>query len=342
MPAARRAATASWRRRIVPRRALQEQARNHELGGRTIVRLRSCRVLMGRVAGGLAMSIATHIATPLSVEAQERELEKYGAGSPEAKLLLYYSSGVAFSPLGVSHAVGAWGGGADRRFEGALEVSYLPPLSAEQRTVGTDKPEATNLAPVFARPRVAARLGSTIVELSWIPPFRVFDVKANLFAGAVSWSVAAGSAARIVPRVSFLTGRVEGPITCNSETAADGGPDLATYYATVCYGNDSEDYFEPRHLSGEVILTRSSGAARWYPYASVGARTERTRFDVGVITSDGGRDQDQPILEVKTTRAYGTVGATWFGLPRTRLTGELYYAPGSVFTVRGLAGVALW
>ena len=339
---ARRATSASWRCRVVRRRASQEQAENRAPSGPTIARLGAPRVQTGGVAIGLAMCVAMHVVTPSALDAQERELEKYGAGTPEAKLMLYYSSSVAFSPLGVSHAVGAWGGRADRRFEGALEISYLPPLSAEQRTVGSDKPEATNLAPVFARPRVAARLGPTIVELSWIPPFRVFDVKANLFAGAVSWSVAAGSATRIVPRVSFLTGRVEGPITCNSETAAEGGPDLATYYGAVCYGNDSQDYFEPRHLSGEVIVTRSSSAARWYPYASVGARTERTRFDVGVITNDGGRDQDQPILEVKTTRAYGTVGATWFGLPRTRLTGELYYAPGSVFTVRGLAGVALW
>jgi len=291
----------------------------------------------------IATHIATHLATPRALEAQARELEKYGAGSPEAKLMLFYSSNVAFSPLGVSNALGTWSGGPDRRFEGALEISYLPPLSTEQRTVGTDKPEATNLAPVFARPRVAARLpGSTILELSWIPPLRVFDVKANLFAGALSWSVAVTPAARIVPRVSFLTGRVEGPITCNSETAADGGPDLMTYYAAVCYGNDSQDHFEPRHLSGEVILTTSSTASKWYPYLSVGARTERTRFDVGVITDGGTRDQDQPILEVKTTRAYGTLGATWFGVPRTRLTGELYYAPGSVFTVRGLAGVALW
>ena len=343
MAVRRRAASAVRRRRISRSHASQEQTEDDAPSGPTIGRLGASRAPLRGPLIGVAVWAATHVATPAAVAAQERELKEYGAGSPEAKLMLYYSSGVAFSPLGMSQAIGTWGAGPDRRFEGALEISYLPPLSAEQRTVGTDKPEATNLAPVFARPRVAARLpGSTILELSWIPPFRVFDVKANLFAGAVAWSIATGSSTRVVPRISFLTGRVEGPITCNSETAAEGGPDLATYYGLVCYGNDSQDYFEPRHLSGEVIVTRTLGTARWYPYVSVGARSERTRFDVGVITSDGSRDQDQPILEVKTTRAYGTLGASWFGLPRTRLTGELYYAPGSVLTVRGLAGVALW
>ncbi len=154
-----------------------------------------------------------------SARPQGRELERYGAGSPEAKLMLYYSSTVAFSALGVMNT----SSGPSRRFEGALELSYLPPLSAEQRTTGTDKPEATNLAPVFARPRVNARLpGAAMLELSWIPPVRVFDVKANLFAVALSRTFAMTPGVLVVPRVSFLTGRVEGPITCNEETANEG------------------------------------------------------------------------------------------------------------------------
>jgi hypothetical protein len=117
---------------------------------------------------------------------------------------------------------------------------------------------------------------------------------------------------------------------------------MPTYYAYVCYGNDSRDFFEPRHLSGELIVATASSLGPWQPYAAAGARTERTRFDVGVIRGDGTRDFDQPVLEVKTTRAYGVVGTSWSGLGRARLAAELYYAPGSVLTVRGLAGVRLW
>jgi hypothetical protein len=48
------------------------------------------------------------------------------------------------------------------------------------------------------------------------------------------------------------------------------------------------------------------------------------------------------VLEVKAARPYGAAGASWVGVPRTRLAAELYYAPGSVLTVRALAGVQVW
>jgi len=286
---------------------------------------------------------------PHPVAAQERELRSYGAGAPEAKLMLFYSSGIAFSPIGVPwgatglSAMAVAPGQKIPRTELALEISYLPSLSADQRTISTDKPEATNLAPVFARPRLGVRLPWGLgLEGSWIPPFQVFDVKANIFSAAVSRAFGVGAGVRLTPRLSVLTGRVEGAITCNRDTADDGDQSLMTYYSFVCYGNDSRDYFDPRHVSGELIVARSVANGRWEPYLSAGARGERTRFDVGVIRSDGSRDPDNPVLEVKTTRAYGTAGASWVGFPRTRLSAELYYAPGSVFTVRALAGVHLW
>lgn len=302
--------------------------------------------LFGPIIGCL---LATLVGWPALACGQARELRTYGSGSPEAKLMLYYSSTIAFSPLGVPYGVQASRGGpmangrAMPRLEAAVELSYLPPLSAEQRTAGSDKPEATNLAPLFVRPRLAARLpGGVALELSWIPPVRVFDVKANLFAGAVARAFDGPGRVRLVPRISALAGRVEGPITCNRETARDGGAALATYFALVCYGNDSRDFFEPRHLSGELIVARASAAVRWEPYVAVGARAERTRFDVGVMRRDGTRDPDQPLLEVKTARGYGTAGVSWTGAWRTRLAAELYYAPGSAFTVRGLAAARLW
>ena len=306
-----------------------------------------CGVKAGPIIRCLAAALGLVAATtPLS--AQAREIERYGSGAPEGKLMLYYSSTVAFSPLGVPYGTGrasrTSATGRDMpKLEAAVEVSYLPALSLEQRTTGSDKPEATNLAPLFPRPRLGIGLpGGVGLELSWIPPVRVFDVKANLFGGALSRSFTLTNSVRIIPRAAVLVGRVEGPITCNRETAADGDAALATYFSLVCYGNDSRDYFEPRHLSGEVMFARASASGRWQPYVSAGALAERTRFDVGVIRRDGVRDHDQPILEVKTTRAYGTLGTSWFGVPRTRLAGELYYAPGSVLTGRVLAGVRLW
>lgn len=271
---------------------------------------------------------------------QERERRSYGAGDGEGKLMLYYSSALAFSPLGTA----ASGPSNRRRFglEVGAELSYVPQLSARQRTVSSDKPQATNLAPAFGRPRIAVTTpGQLVVEASWIPPVRVFDVKANVASAAISRSFAAARLA-LIPRLSILGGRVEGPITCNAETARDGGTDLQTYYAFVCHGNDSRDFFEPFHAAGEVLIAPRTSSGPWRPYASIGARYEKTEFDIGVLRSDGSRDTEHPVLEISTTRAYGTAGVSWLASARSRVAFELYYAPGSVFTARVLAGVRPW
>ena len=268
--------------------------------------------------------------------------------------MIYYSSALAFSPLGISASMPASSGGAgampvangvglrEPRFELAVELSYVPPLSEAQRTASGDKPQATNLAPLFARPRASVRLPAGVtLEASWIPPVRVFDVKANVVSAALTRGYAAGRLA-IVPRLSFLVGRVEGPITCNAETAEDEGPDLEVYYAFVCHGNDSKDHFEPLHFAGELLLAPAAPRRRWQPYVGLGARYERTEFDIGVIKGDGTRDLDHPVLEVRTTRAFGSAGVSWLAAARTRFAAELYYAPGSLLTVRALGGIRLW
>ena len=308
--------------------------------------------LNGRRDGPMIVCLAAALGSSTlarRADGQGREQRRYGSGAPEAKLMLYYSSTLAFSPLGSSSVVERGpvaDGGARRRMvraEASVELSYVPPLSAEQRTTVSDKPESTNLAPLFARPRLALRLPAGIgLETGWIPPVRVFDVRANLIAAAVSRSFSPTPRTRIVPRASFLSGRVEGAITCNRETARNRGAALATYFAFVCHGNNSRDFFEPGHVSAELLLSRLFAGGRWEPYLSGGARGERTRFDIGVIGSDGKRDSDNPVLEVRSTRGYGTAGASWRGARRTRLAAEVYYAPGSAVTVRALAGIGLW
>src|SRR5512138_2753349 len=152
--------------------------------GTTRLEARTTRA-KGPTIGCLVIALGAAVSADRA-NAQTRELTRYGAGAPEAKLMLYYSSTVAFSPLGAPLAATPYAkvAGTRRtmpRVEAAVELSYLPRLSAAQRTAGSDKPESTNLAPLFARPRVAARLpGDLGLEISWIPPVRLFDVKANL------------------------------------------------------------------------------------------------------------------------------------------------------------------
>ena len=69
-------------------------------------------------------------------------------------------------------------------------------------------------------------------------------------------------------------------------------------------------------------------------YATVGARYDRTRFDIGVLTFEGKRDQDHPVLELDAFRPQGAIGASWRATRSLATGGELFYAPGSVLTVR--------
>jgi hypothetical protein len=283
-----------------------------------------------------AAVVAAAVLDPTTLRAQPRTTERHAWSSPEGRLMGFYSDALAFSAVGAPRPRRPGG------VEVGIEASYVPRLSRAQRRTGDDKPEATNLAPVLPRPRALVALpGRVDVEGSWIPPLRVFGVTANLLSVAVTRPVARVGGVTLVPRLSALTGRIRGPITCNEETARDGSPDLEVYYSAVCHGRDSDDHFMPRQVAGEVVVTTASRAGPIVPYGSVGVRAERTRFDIGVIRTDGTRDTDHPVLTSRATRPFFTGGLTWLAGRRALASGELYYAPGSLLTVRLLAGLRL-
>lgn len=287
-------------------------------------------VLITALPGALfaAASLAANAldATPLAAQARAEQVHR--ANEPEGRLLAYYSATMVYSSLG---AVAPW-----QRWSVGIEATWLPPLSEAQRRPGIDKPETTNLSPVLPRPRVSVRTGVGVFEASWVPPITVADAKANLVAAAVSRTVASWRGVAFIPRLSAVTGRVEGAITCNASTAGAGDRDLATYYAAVCHGNDSNDWFEPRLAAGELIAARGlarPGAQLW---VVAGGRLDRSRFDIGVRRADGSRDPDHPILRLRDTRAHFAAGARWPVHRRIVAAGEWFYAPGSVATLRAL------
>ena len=128
-------------------------------------------------------------------------------------------------------------------------------------------------------------------------------------------------------------GRVRGPITCSDDLARGDNEELV-YFNNVCHANESDDYFEPRHASAEIVLSRTMHGGRWMPYAGAGGRWERSRFDIGVIRSDGSRDPDHPVLEMQATRPHGFAGVSWLPRSRARFNGEFYHSPGSLATLR--------
>lgn len=270
-------------------------------------------------------------AMPLA--AQERLVERRTFAEGQGKLIGYYSAALTFSPAEAPLVERA---GTVRA---AVEVSYIPALSEDRRRVG-DKPEASNLAPVIPRPRASLALpGAVRLEASWIPPVKLFGVKANVVSAALSRTFGgAAGALSLTPRVAGTIGRVEGAITCYEDLSA-GDAALREYFDFVCHGRESEDHFSPRHVTGEMIVARTPpasarGLGALTPYAGAGVRLDRTRFDIGVITDNGARDADQPILDLHATRPYLFAGASWLAARRLRTGAELFYAPGSLVTVR--------
>jgi hypothetical protein len=291
----------------------------------------------GKLTGALLPAVASValLITSGQAVAQQREIQRYSANSDEGRLMSFYSAVLAFSPAGMSLGL------PNGAVMFAIELSYVPRLDEAQRSAGYDKPEATNLAPVFPRPRAVIGLPrSTTMEVSWLPPVRVFGVTANLAAAAIASRFWSRRTESLVARVSGLAGRVTGPITCNADVVA-GSQDLATYYRTVCRNRDSRDYFEPRHLSLELVGTREGGTTRLS--LGAGARMDAgTRFDIGVAKADGSyRDPDHPVLELRSVRPHLVAGINRQAWSIGTFSLEAFYAPGSLLTARSMMALRL-
>ncbi len=285
--------------------------------------------------GRRALAIAT-LAAVCSAAAmgQNRVRERHDFDDPEGRLIGFYSSVLIFSPLGAPERLESWA------LDAGLELGYVPQLSKSQRTAFQDKPEATNLAPLLPRPRVSVVLpGALHAQVSWVPPMRVFDVEANLVSIALTRALEPGGTT-VAPRFVASWGKVRGSITC-FEDLIHGTAGESVYYTEICHSRTSDDHFKPRHLSAEVLVSRSIARLPFLPYGGIGVLNEKTIFDIGVRRADGSRDPDHPILELRATRAYGFLGGTVNAWRATRFTGELFYAPGSVFTARVFAGIHL-
>jgi hypothetical protein len=258
--------------------------------------------------------------------AQVRVTETHSFEEPEGRLLAFYSAAMSFSPAGFAPD--------ESRFALSLEVSHVPYLNKAQRRPSIDKPESTNLAPFFPRPRAMARFGSWIFEGSWIPPMEVFEVKANLLSASVVTPGVRLGTFDIQPRFWGTIGKVQGAMTCSAKEMLGHGADLELYYATVCHSNESNDWFEPRVVAAEAVATYALGKSGSKAYATLGGRFDRTKFDIGVMTANGERDPEHPVLEIDTFRPQGAIGASWRFHTNVAAGAELFYAPGSVLTVR--------
>jgi hypothetical protein len=245
----------------------------------------------------------------------------------------FYAAALAVTAVGTGSGEGAaWDVSA------GLELSYIPRLSRRQRTGGFDKPESSNLSPVLPRPRLTLITPARVrIEASWLPPIEVFDARANLYSIALSRAIANRGAFFFTPRLAASGGRARGAITCN-DALRRGTPSEQVYYGAVCHARESDDYFEPRQLSAELIISHRGGA-RYVPFATAGVRRDDVRFDIGVQRRDGGRDLDHPVLLMRATRPFVAAGLAWEGAVMGGI--EMFYAPGSLVTARARVDIPL-
>jgi len=195
---------------------------------------------------------------------------------------------------------------------------------------------------VIPRPRIGiVTPGAVRVDLSWLPPARVFGAKANLYSLAVSRTLATRYGIAVTPRIAATGGRVRGAITCNDDLV-DGTESEGIYFRRVCGNLESDDYFEPNQVSGELVVSQQRRVFGLVPFVGAGVRHDDVRFDIGVLSDNGRRNLDHPVLAMRATRPFFVGGALFDDTRGRRVGAELYYAPGSLLTARVRGEIRIW
>ena len=270
------------------------------------------------VALGLALSFG-----PAAMEAQV--LCSPPKDSHEAQLFAALSVPLAFS------LVEAPGGLAPGAVRLGLEGTYLPNIDQDIRTSTICRPgkgpENTDLLSAFPRPRGAVGLpGGLRLEVSWIPPIRLNQVKSNLVGLSLERGVPVGGRGiGLTVRAHGTFGLIQGPFTCDDENLRDP--------ASECFqGTRSDDRYHPNIFGLEGALGWSLGGGRVRPFLGGGVNLLHPRFQVNFTNQFGVLDNTR--VRVNRTRGVLFGGATWMAAPRLGLSGQIYSSPGDEVTGR--------
>ena len=267
------------------------------------------------------------LAVPAQAQFVLRDHEDLDFDRPEAWAMAWFAA-VAF-PTALS---------AELLPPGAVELSleggYVPTLSEEQRTVGFlgEKPEDLNRTSVFGRPRVTIGLPADLTAtVSWAPPVDIGGVEPDVVSFALAGKFWQGEHARVGARLFGQRGTLRGDLTCPRDIAG------LTDFERNPYGCEepSRDEMSLRLVGAE--LQASTTLERWpavSPYVTIARSRLHAEFQVDARRSGF---LDRTLLETDGTIWSGTVGLSVDAGRRTRLSGELFYAP---LDVVGRAGKA--
>jgi hypothetical protein len=247
------------------------------------------------------------------------------SSSREADLFAHFSV-----PLAFSTAQAPWvyrPGSVQIGVEGTL----VPDASARLRTPSKCRPTAGaenwNVASFLVRPRIGFALGDgVLLEMSWLPPVKVNDIKPNLWSFALSRTVPMNtSGAMFVGRLHTTLGSVRAPITCPASAKLDA--------ASPCFGGTtSNDKFSPNIFGVELGMAWPLAQGKLRPYLGGGYNILHPRFQVAYRDSLGTLNDQKTRVNLSRWTLFG--GATLEPVSGFMLSGEAYTAPSDQLTAR--------
>lgn len=154
---------------------------------------------------------AMAISTSALAQPVHRIEEKLTFDRPEAWALKYFDSLTQLS------TIAAPVDRASRSVDVSLEMTPIPRLTRQERTVGFDgtKEEDLNKLPLLVRPRVTVALPQHFsITAAWVPPVRIQGLRSNLFSAGLTRILQSSDRSIVAATLSAQTGTVNGAITC--------------------------------------------------------------------------------------------------------------------------------
>jgi hypothetical protein len=219
--------------------------------------------------------------------------------------------------FGVADSVEPWS------FAIGLEGGYIPSLSEDERRVGFNgiKVEDVNRTSVFGRPTAHLGLpGDFTLSAGWVPPIDFDGVEANLWNFAVARPLWSGEIVRFGGRLFYLTGDLEGDITCPASEVAAGDDPIGNPFACEEPSNDTMSITS----WGIELGTAFRVGERTELFLSALWQQVDGEFQVRATYADY---VDRDKLEHDGDDFAATAGISWRPDERWRLAGELFYSP---------------
>jgi len=223
--------------------------------------------------------LAAAVVIVIAASGADAEEDHLPQDAPESWAMFWFTSSTSFAGIGAPRSREPWS------LELFLDAASLPDLDERQRTVGFGgtKVEDLNKSPAFARPGLTIGLPWKLsVSLAYIPPIKIYGLRANLFSAAVERPLVERGPWTLGARLHGEVGHVRGAYTCPGsvlyfEPGSDGNP-----YGCESKSNDTAiQRYVGLELSASYRIEKLYDLA---PYLALGANYLNTEFHVHART----------------------------------------------------------